>query len=165
MFPQFSKPVASDYVHSFNPPGGTGLVSSAGGAVSEPLARPTGPVMSSITLWTRRFNNVYTILCYSYVSNLIPINIYIYNNIYPKQIITTLITNAQNKYLWALKNIGLIFISVQYFQRATWAFSWTLLEKFLFGSFSKMILRVSQIPISKLNGNLNMMHTLWCMTS
>ena len=50
------------YIHSFNPPGGTGLVSSVGGAVSEPLERPTGPVMSSITLWTRRFNNVYTIL-------------------------------------------------------------------------------------------------------
>ena len=64
------------YIHSFNPPGGTGLVSSVGGAVSEPLERPTGPVMSSITLWTRRFNNVYTILWYSYVSNLIPINRY-----------------------------------------------------------------------------------------
>ena len=45
--------------------------------------------------------------------------LYIYNNIYPKQIITALIPNAQNKYLWALKNIGLIFISVQYYQRAT----------------------------------------------
>lgn len=64
------------YIHSFNPPGGTGLVSSAGGAVSKPLARPTGPVMSPITLWTRRFNNVYTILWQPYVSNLIPM----YNN-------------------------------------------------------------------------------------
>ena len=60
---------------------------------------------------------------------------YIYNNIYPKQIITALIPNAQSKYLWAPKNIGLIFISVQYFQRATWTFSWTLLEQFLSGSF------------------------------
>ena len=45
--------------------------------------------------------------------------LYIYNNIYPKQIITALVPNAQNKYLRGLENIGLIFISVQYFQRAT----------------------------------------------
>ena len=62
---------------------------------------------------------------------------YIYNNIYPKQLIIGLTQMAKIKYPWAPKNIGLIFISVQYFQRVTWAFSWTLLEKFLFGSFSK----------------------------
>ena len=50
MFPKFAKPDASFYVHSFNPPGGTELVSSAGGAVSVPLEWPTGPVMSAITL-------------------------------------------------------------------------------------------------------------------
>ena len=84
---------------------------------------------------------------------------YIYNNIYPKQIITALIPNVQNKYLWAPKNIGLIFISVQYFQRATWTFSWTLLEHFLFGSFLKMISEGFTNPHFKFKWNLNMMHT------
>ena len=78
---------------------------------------------------------------------------YIYNNIYPRQIIIGLIQMAKIKYLWDPKNIGLIFISVQYFQRATWAFSWTFLEQFLFGSFPKIILRVSQVLISKLTKN------------
>ena len=64
MFPKLLNRSPPIHIHSFNPPGGTELVSSAGGAVSVPLARPTGPVMSSITLWTRRFNNVYTILWY-----------------------------------------------------------------------------------------------------
>ena len=50
MFSRVAKPSPPIYIHSFNPPGGTELVSSAGGAVSVPLARPTGPVMSSITL-------------------------------------------------------------------------------------------------------------------
>ena len=77
---------------------------------------------------------------------------YIYKNIYPTQTITGLTPKVQNKNLWVPKNISLIFISVQYFQRATWAFSWTLLEQFLFGSFPEMILRVSQILISNLNG-------------
>ena len=44
---------------------------------------------------------------------------YIYNKYISNANIYALIPNAQNKYLWALKNIGLIFISVQYFQRAT----------------------------------------------
>lgn len=50
MFPKLANRSPPIYIHSFNPPGGTGLVSSVGGAVSEPLGQATWPVMSSITL-------------------------------------------------------------------------------------------------------------------
>ena len=79
--------------------------------------------------------------------------------IYPMQIIIALIPNGQNKYLWVPKNICLNFISVQYFQRATWTFSWTFLEQFLSGSFPEMISKVFTNPQFNFKWNLNKMHT------
>ena len=75
------------------------------------------------------------------------------------QISIALIPNGQNKYLWAPKNIGLNFTPGQYFQRASWAFSWTFLEQFLSGLFLEMISEGFTNPHFKFKWNLNMMHT------
>ena len=62
------------------------------------------------------------------------------------QIVVALTPNAQNKYLWDPKNIGLNFTFGQYFQGETWTFSWTYLKKFLSWSFSEMISEAFTCP-------------------
>ena len=64
----------------------------------------------------------------------------------PMQIDIELITNAQNKYLCAPKNIGLNLTSCQYFYSLTGTFSWVYLKQFLMLIIFRMISEAFHFP-------------------